>query len=102
MSYDGGVNFGLLGDYDALPDIDAFAAGLEESLLELRRAAAKKSSGRKAATAPTGRKKPGARKSGPAAEMRAKRRGKTSSAAQRNGSGASPARSKRAPSAKRS
>jgi hypothetical protein len=97
MSYDGGVNFGLLGDYDALPDIDAIAAGLEESLLELRRAAAKKSSGKKAATAPTGRKTGTARASGPAAEMRAKRRGKARAGSGRNGASAS-TRAKRSPS----
>jgi WS/DGAT/MGAT family acyltransferase len=35
MSYNGGLNFGLLGDYDALPDIDAIAEGLESSISEL-------------------------------------------------------------------
>jgi len=40
MSYHGGMNFGLLGDYDALPDIDVVAAGLEDALAELLRAAA--------------------------------------------------------------
>src|SRR5947209_3436932 len=39
MSYDGGIDYGLLADYDALPDIDVFAEGIEESLAELRRAA---------------------------------------------------------------
>ena len=29
------MNFGLLGDYDALPDIDAIAEGIEASLGEL-------------------------------------------------------------------
>ena len=28
MSYDGGMDFGLLGDYDALPDLDAVAIGI--------------------------------------------------------------------------
>src|SRR5437763_5037936 len=28
MSYDGGIDYGLLGDYDALSDIDAIAAGI--------------------------------------------------------------------------
>jgi WS/DGAT/MGAT family acyltransferase len=32
MSYNGQVSFGLLGDYDALPDIDAIGAGIEEHL----------------------------------------------------------------------
>ena len=35
MSYNGKVDFGLLADYDALPDIDALADHLEESLAEL-------------------------------------------------------------------
>ena len=35
MSYNGRMNFGLLGDYDALPDIDAIAEGIEASLSEL-------------------------------------------------------------------
>jgi diacylglycerol O-acyltransferase / wax synthase len=39
MSYNGNVDFGLLADYDAMPDIDAFATHLEESLAELLEAA---------------------------------------------------------------
>ena len=35
MSYNGKINFGLLGDYDALPDIGAIADGIEASLAEL-------------------------------------------------------------------
>jgi diacylglycerol O-acyltransferase / wax synthase len=35
MSYNGGMNFGLLGDYDALPDIGRIAEGIESSLGEL-------------------------------------------------------------------
>src|SRR6476469_4552976 len=35
MSYNGGLNFGLLGDFDALPDIARVAEGLEASLEEL-------------------------------------------------------------------
>ena len=35
MSYDGNLNFGLLGDYDAIPDIDVIAAALEESIADL-------------------------------------------------------------------
>src|SRR3954454_11575967 len=35
MSYNGRMSFGLLGDYDALPDIDAIAEGLEAGLAEL-------------------------------------------------------------------
>jgi len=46
MSYDGGVNFGLIADLDSMPDLDAVSDGIERSLeeyLELsapRRAAA--------------------------------------------------------------
>ncbi|MCW2951281.1 MAG: acyltransferase [Conexibacter sp.] len=39
MSYNGGVNFGLLGDYDALPDLDLISEGIEDGLAELRRIA---------------------------------------------------------------
>ena len=35
MSYDGKVGFGLLGDYDALPDLDIVAEGIEASLAQL-------------------------------------------------------------------
>jgi hypothetical protein len=35
MSYNGRMNFGLLGDYDALPDIATIAEGIQESLAEL-------------------------------------------------------------------
>ncbi len=35
MSYNGGIDYGLLGDYDALPDIDVVAAGIDEALREL-------------------------------------------------------------------
>jgi WS/DGAT/MGAT family acyltransferase len=39
MSYNGGIDFGLLGDYDALPDIDLISEGIETSLAELLTAA---------------------------------------------------------------
>ncbi|MDX6680582.1 MAG: diacylglycerol O-acyltransferase / wax synthase [Solirubrobacteraceae bacterium] len=35
MSYDGAMNFGLLGDYDAMYDLEAFGAAIETSLAEL-------------------------------------------------------------------
>jgi diacylglycerol O-acyltransferase / wax synthase len=35
MSYNGKINFGLLGDYDALPDIGSIAEGIAASLEEL-------------------------------------------------------------------
>jgi WS/DGAT/MGAT family acyltransferase len=39
MSYDGGIDFGLVGDYDALPDLDALAEALEAAISELADAA---------------------------------------------------------------
>ncbi len=39
MSYNGSIDFGLLGDYDALPDIDTIAEGIDEGLTQLKRAA---------------------------------------------------------------
>ena len=41
MSYDGGMNFGLLGDFDAMPDLDVVAEGIEGSLAELLQLARK-------------------------------------------------------------
>ncbi len=35
MSYDGQVNFGLIGDFDAITDLDALAGDLEASIAEL-------------------------------------------------------------------
>ena len=35
MSYDGGLNLGLLADYDALPDVDVIADGIDLALEEL-------------------------------------------------------------------
>ena len=35
ISYDGKVGFGLLGDYDAMPDLDVVAEGIEASLAQL-------------------------------------------------------------------
>jgi diacylglycerol O-acyltransferase len=34
MSYDGQVNFGLVGDYDAMADLDSFALDLEAATEE--------------------------------------------------------------------
>jgi WS/DGAT/MGAT family acyltransferase len=39
MSYDGQVNFGLIGDYDAMADLDQLALDLEASVVELIEAA---------------------------------------------------------------
>ena len=35
MSYDGRIDFGLLADYDALPDLDDVATALEGAIAEL-------------------------------------------------------------------
>jgi diacylglycerol O-acyltransferase / wax synthase len=40
MSYNGGIDFGLLGDFDAVPDIEELGDALEASLAELVAAAA--------------------------------------------------------------
>jgi diacylglycerol O-acyltransferase / wax synthase len=50
MSYNGKMNFGLLGDYDAMGDVDTVADGIEASLAELL-ALARKESQRKARAA---------------------------------------------------
>jgi hypothetical protein len=39
MSYDGQVNFGLIGDYDGMPDLEDLAHDLEVSIAELIEAA---------------------------------------------------------------
>jgi WS/DGAT/MGAT family acyltransferase len=54
MSYNGKVDFGLLGDYDAMPDLEEFGQMLEESLAELLKQARKRS---KAAAKSNGVKK---------------------------------------------
>ncbi len=39
MSYDGHLGFGLLGDYDALPELESIAAALRQAIAALSRAA---------------------------------------------------------------
>jgi diacylglycerol O-acyltransferase / wax synthase len=39
MSYNGAINFGLIGDYDSMPDLEDFARDLAEALEELADAA---------------------------------------------------------------
>jgi diacylglycerol O-acyltransferase len=51
MSYNGRINFGLLGDYDALPDIDVIADGIRASLEELLALARERAAEREAAPA---------------------------------------------------
>ncbi|HWK29428.1 MAG TPA: wax ester/triacylglycerol synthase family O-acyltransferase [Solirubrobacter sp.] len=53
MSYNGRMDFGLLGDYDAVPDIEALAAALKDALEELVVAAAPRKKRRPRAPAAT-------------------------------------------------
>jgi WS/DGAT/MGAT family acyltransferase len=46
MSYNGGMDFGLLGDYDAMPDLDELGRDLEVALEELLVAAKKATKGK--------------------------------------------------------
>jgi diacylglycerol O-acyltransferase / wax synthase len=39
MSYNGGIDFGLLADYDTMEDVEMLATGLTESLSDLLAAA---------------------------------------------------------------
>jgi WS/DGAT/MGAT family acyltransferase len=91
MSYNGGIDYGLLGDFDALPDIDVITEGLEASLAELlavarggageskrarlaaRPAAASTNGQGNGTPAPILPSSHGRAKRGPAADMRAKR-----------------------------
>jgi WS/DGAT/MGAT family acyltransferase len=67
MSYNGQMNFGLLGDYDALPDIGAIADGIAASLAELVARAARETGGGDGAgpTARAGAARRGGRAPGP-------------------------------------
>jgi translation initiation factor IF-2 len=42
MSYDGEVNFGILADFDAMPDVEEIAQGISDSLADLVRLARKR------------------------------------------------------------
>ena len=88
MSYDGGIDYGLLADYDALPDIDVIADGIDASLRELleavphERPPARRSSGgsaRNGGPAPILPSAAARPTRGPAADMRAKRAGRAGS-----------------------
>jgi WS/DGAT/MGAT family acyltransferase len=88
MSYNGGIDYGLLADYDAMPDVDVIAAGIDDSLAELLEAARGKAAGsvnggprrpvrrpaqrdsESVSILPTASSRP---TRGPAADMRAKR-----------------------------
>jgi diacylglycerol O-acyltransferase len=100
MSYDGKIDYGLLGDYDALPDIQVIADGIDASLQELLDAARTKSARPGVRRAPEMRRAPAATTNGtpapilparrarptrgPAADMRAKRGQRRPPARKRN------------------
>jgi hypothetical protein len=48
MSYDGQVNFGLIGDYDAMADLELLAGDLEDSLSALAEATGARPKARRA------------------------------------------------------
>jgi hypothetical protein len=87
MSYNGNLDYGLLGDYDAMPDIDIVADGIEQSLGALlaitrggRAPARGRGRGRRERAAGSAATTPvpivpadRSRTHGPAADMRAKR-----------------------------
>ena len=52
ISYNGGIDFGLLGDYDAMPDLDEFAEFLDDARQELVDAAQATASNGKRASSP--------------------------------------------------
>ncbi len=54
MSYNGGLDYGLLGDYDAMPDIDLVAEGIEAVLAQLLTAARGGSGSRRAGAGANG------------------------------------------------
>ncbi len=72
MSYDGQINFGLVGDYDGLPDLDTLASDLDEEIKAL--GAAKPRPKREAKAKP----KPG---------TKARQRARSGAGAQTNGAG---------------
>jgi len=64
MSYDGKMNFGLLGDFDAMPDMRLVADGINASLEELRTAAGIRKRRRAPRRAAAPRRAPAATRSG--------------------------------------
>jgi diacylglycerol O-acyltransferase / wax synthase len=79
MSYDGHLGFGLLGDYDALPDLEKLELDLEWAVSELARAAGVSPPSRPAKTPRAPRKPKATRENG--AGPRAKRSPSTGSSA---------------------
>ncbi|MHB8233602.1 MAG: WS/DGAT/MGAT family O-acyltransferase [Solirubrobacteraceae bacterium] len=108
FSYDGGLYFGVTGDYDGAPDIEELTAGIErgmDDLLELAGDAARaaKSSEAAGATSSTTAKRPAATRRSAAADKsaeskrrasrkpKAPRKASGSAAASANGAGPKPA-----------
>jgi diacylglycerol O-acyltransferase / wax synthase len=56
LSYDGRIFFGLLGDYDAMPDLDEFAEDLHAAIAELSTAAGVPVDGRRGRARPAARR----------------------------------------------
>jgi diacylglycerol O-acyltransferase len=81
MSYKGKLDYGLLGDFDALPDIDVIADGIDLALAELLEAAhgkgarprSRSKQGADGGPVPIVPEPRGRDQRGPAADMRAKR-----------------------------
>jgi diacylglycerol O-acyltransferase len=84
MSYNGGLDYGLLADYDALPDIEVIAEGIDAALRELldavnpapapkRKTARRNGGGSNGAPPPILPAASARPQRGPAADMRAKR-----------------------------
>ncbi len=67
MSYNGKVDFGLLGDYDAMPDLEEFGDMLEDALAELLKEARKRTK----AAAKANAKSNGVKKKSPQGARRA-------------------------------
>ncbi|HWX45636.1 MAG TPA: wax ester/triacylglycerol synthase family O-acyltransferase [Solirubrobacteraceae bacterium] len=94
MSYNGHLGFGLLGDYDALPDLDAIAQHLERSIRLLARAAAPTPAPKQAGSRPSAKqagarapaKQPGARPSAKKASSHPAKKAKASTPAGKAGS----------------
>ena len=63
MSYNGKLDFGLLGDYDAMPDLEELAGFFAESLAELVDAARRTQDGAREKARPKAQRKPRQKKS---------------------------------------
>jgi diacylglycerol O-acyltransferase / wax synthase len=70
MSYDGHLGFGLLGDYDALPDLEDIALDLKWAIASLARAAGVRQGASRGARKPAGRGSSGGSRNGRTAAKR--------------------------------